>query len=57
MTDEPDPDRQHIFDDLVTAQEFYDALVLDLSLTDDQRSLIKPPRQSHRNTWVMDKVR
>lgn len=56
MNDEPDPDRHHIFDDYETAQEFYEALLEDMSLTDDQRERLEPPRQSHHDTWIIDKV-
>ena len=54
---EPDPDVQHVFDELTYAQMLYDALMQDKSLTDEMRAALKPPRQSHGWTWIMDKVR
>jgi hypothetical protein len=56
MSDEPDPDLHHIFDDIETAQAFFTALMEDMSLTDEQREMIKGPRQAHGNTWIIDKV-
>jgi hypothetical protein len=56
MSAEPDPKSHHIFGDFETAQKFYEALVQDMSLTDEQREQLLPPRQAHFGTWVLDKV-
>jgi hypothetical protein len=53
---EPDHAVHHIFDNFETAQKFYEALVQDMSLTDEQREQLQPPRQAHFGTWVLDKV-
>lgn len=57
MSDEPDPELHHIFDDFETAQNFYTALIQDMSLTDEQREATKAPRQALGDTWVIDKVK
>jgi hypothetical protein len=57
MSIEPDGHQNHIFDNFETAQKFYEALVQDMSLTDEQREQLSPPRQAHFGTWIMDKVR
>jgi len=56
MSVEPDGHEHHIFGDFETAQQFYEALVQDMSLTDEQREQLQPPRQAHFDTWVLDKV-
>ena len=53
---EPDYDLHHIFADFETAQQFYVALLQDISLSDEQREQLQPPRQAHLGTWVLDKV-
>jgi hypothetical protein len=55
MANEPDPDRHHIFEDFGIAQEFYDAMLHDLSIGEDIRAELRGPRQSH-GVWLLDKV-
>jgi hypothetical protein len=54
---EPNLDLHHIFTDVNVAQMMYDALMQDLSFTDEQKAVLEPPRQSHGETWIVDKVR
>jgi hypothetical protein len=53
---EPDYDRQHVFSEFAAAQSLYEALLRDLSLSDEQRERLHSPRQAHGDTWVVDKV-
>ena len=53
---EPDPALHHIFSTIDDAQAFYDRLILDESLSEEQRADIKPPRQAIGDRWIVDKV-
>jgi hypothetical protein len=53
---EPDYNLHHIFSDWAVAQVLYEALMQDMSLTDEQKAGLEAPRQSHGETWIVNKV-
>jgi hypothetical protein len=54
---EPNFDIHHIFDDFETAQTFYATLIKDISLTEEELEMLKPPRQAHDGFWIIDRVK
>jgi hypothetical protein len=53
---EPDASKHHIFTDFQTAQNFYDAIMQDISIPIEVRERLKTPRQSHGGVWIVDRV-
>ena len=53
---EPDPSLHHIFENFAVAQAFYDASMMDLSMQEDERAALTPPRQAHGGVWIIDRI-
>jgi hypothetical protein len=53
---EPDPSKHHIFEKFSDAMDFYNTTQRDMSLTDEEKDSIKPPRQAINNFWIIDRI-
>jgi hypothetical protein len=54
---EPNPETQYVFYSYEEAYVFYCALLEDKTLSEETISKIEGPKQSHGNTWVINKVK
>lgn len=54
---EPNIEQHYIFETYDDAYLFYTSLLENESLSDEQKSSLEGPRQSHGNTWIIDRIK